>query len=141
MSGVIGVAALTAALALTSPAFAAGHAMPARYTCDGADVSPPLRWTAPPRGSRSLVLRLVDLDTSPRFLHWYVTSIPPRLRAIRAGAHVGRAHPNDFGRAGFGGPCPPSGQKHRYVFQLLALNARGRVLARGRLEGTYRRRG
>jgi Raf kinase inhibitor-like YbhB/YbcL family protein len=135
------IAALTAAFALTSPAFAAGHAIPPRYTCDGADASPPLRWAAPPHGTRSLALRLVDLDTSPRFLHWYVTGIPPRVRTIRAGARVGRAHRNDFGRTGYGGPCPPSGQKHHYVFQLLALNARGRVLARGRLEGTYRRRG
>jgi Raf kinase inhibitor-like YbhB/YbcL family protein len=136
---VTGFASLAAALALGSPAFGSGHALPRRYTCDGADASPPLRWTAPPSGTRSLVLRLVDLDTRPPFLHWYVTGLAPRLGGIAAGAQVGRAHRNDFGRVGYAGPCPPSGQTHRYVFQLIAVDARGHVVARARLEASYRR--
>jgi Raf kinase inhibitor-like YbhB/YbcL family protein len=136
---VTGLASLTVALALTSPAFGPGQTLPRRYTCDGADISPPLRWTVPPSRTRSLGLRLVDLDTHPRFLHWDVTGIAPRLRGIAAGAHVGRVHRNDFGRVGYGGPCPPSGQRHHYVFQLLALDARRHVVARARLEASYRR--
>jgi Raf kinase inhibitor-like YbhB/YbcL family protein len=130
-----------ASFVLSSPAFAPGHALPARYSCDGSDVSPPLRWTAPPRGIRSLTLRLVDLDTHPQFLHWYVTGLSPRLRSLAVGSRAGRQHPNSFGRVGYGGPCPPAGQTHRYVFQLVALGERGRVLARARLLTTYRRRG
>jgi len=135
-----GLASLAAALVLTSPAFGPGQMLPGRYTCDGADVSPPLRWTPPPSRTRSLVLRLVDLDTLPQFRHWYVTGIPLRLRAIATAARVGRAHRNDFGRLGYGGPCPPSGQIHHYLFQLLAVDARGRVVGRARLATTYRRR-
>jgi len=114
--------------------------LPGRYTCDGADISPPLRWTAPPNGTRWLALRVVDLDTHPQFRHWYVTGIPVRLRAIPPAARVGRAHRNDFGRVGYGGPCPPLGETHRYRFQLLALDAHRRVVARARLVATYRRR-
>ncbi len=111
-----GLASLAAAFALTSPAFASGHTLPSRYTCDGADVSPPLRWSAPPSGTRTLVLRFVDLDTHPRFLHWSVTGLPPGLRGLSPGARVGRQHRNDFGHIGYGGPCPPSGHTHHYIF-------------------------
>lgn len=133
------LALLAASFALSSPAFAGGHAIPARYTCGGADVSPPLRWTAPPAGTRSLRLDVVDLDTSPPFRHWTLTAIPARLRSLAAGTRVGRAGANDFGNAGYGGPCPPAGRTHRYRFELDALGAGGRVLARASLVGTYRR--
>jgi Raf kinase inhibitor-like YbhB/YbcL family protein len=130
---------LVAAFVLSSNAFSAGHAMPTRLTCDGSDVSPPLRWTAPPRGTRAFTLRLVDLDTQPQFVHWYVTALSPRLRGLAAASRAGRQHANSFGHVGYGGPCPPAGQTHRYVFQLYALGARGRVLAHARLLTTYRR--
>ena len=133
----IGLAAV--AFALTSPAFLPGQMLPQRYTCDGAGVSPPLRWTAPPSRARSFTLRVVDLDTHPHFRHWDVTAIPRRFRAIPAAARVGRAHRNDFGRVGYGGPCPPAGQTHHYLFRLLALDGRGHVVARAQLESTYRR--
>jgi Raf kinase inhibitor-like YbhB/YbcL family protein len=134
------LAALLGVFAISSAAFAPGQALPVRYSCDGADVSPPLRWTAPPRGTRSLALRLVDLDTRPQFLHWYVTGLSPRLRSLAPGSRLGRQHANAFGKVGYGGPCPPAGQTHRYVFQLIALGSRGRALARARLLTTYRRR-
>jgi Raf kinase inhibitor-like YbhB/YbcL family protein len=135
------LASLAAAFVLTSPAFAPGHAIPVRYTCDGPDVSPPLRWTTPPPGTRSLALRLVDLDSRPRpFLHWHVTGIPPSLRGLPADAHVGRVQGNDFSRAGYTGPCPVPGEKHRYRFQLVAVAANGRLLARATLVAPYRRR-
>jgi Raf kinase inhibitor-like YbhB/YbcL family protein len=133
-------AVAAAAFALTSPVFAPGHVIPSRYTCDGADVSPALRWTAPPRGTRSLTLRVTDLDTRPRFLHWYVTGIGIGVRALTAGTHVGRRHGNDFGGTGYGGPCPPTGRTHHYLFELRALGRGGRTLADARLVGTYRRR-
>lgn len=135
-----GLASLAVAFALTSPAFAPGDALPSRYTCDGADVSPPLRWSASPSGTRTLVLRFVDLDTRPPFLHWSVTGLAPGLRALSAHARVSRSHRNDFGHIGYGGPCPPSGQTHHYIFELRALDGHGRVLARARLAVTYRRR-
>ncbi len=134
------LALLLASLVLSSPAFAPGHAIPARYTCDGADVSPPLRWTTPPPGTRSLALAVVDLDTSPPFRHWRLAGIPPRVRRLAAGTRVGRSGPNDFGRVGYGGPCPPPGQTHRYRFELSAVGPGGRLLARATLVGTYRRR-
>jgi Raf kinase inhibitor-like YbhB/YbcL family protein len=134
------LALLLTSFVLVSPAFAPGHAIPARYTCDGADVSPPLRWTAPPPATRSFALAVVDLDTSPPFRHWTLSDVPARLRRLAAGSPVGRSSRNDFGRLGYGGPCPPRGQTHRYRFELSALGPGGRVLARAHLLGTYRRR-
>jgi Raf kinase inhibitor-like YbhB/YbcL family protein len=136
---VTALAAIGAAFLLTSPAFSAGHAIPARYTCDAADVSPPLRWTAPPRGTQSLTVRIIDLDTRPPFLHWYVSDIGAPVRRLLPGARVGHAHRNDFGNVGYGGPCPPRAQTHRYLFRLVALGRNGRVLGRASLVGTYRR--
>jgi len=130
-----------AAFVLTSPAFGSGAALPARYTCDGPDVSPPLRWTAPPAGTRSLALHLVDRDTPRVVRHWAVTGLPASLRRLAEGSEVGRAHRNDFGRTGYTGPCPRPGQRHHYLFQLVALGARGRVLARAPIFTTYRRGG
>jgi Raf kinase inhibitor-like YbhB/YbcL family protein len=127
---------LAVALTLTSPAFANGGRIPAKYTCDGADLSPPLRWTAPPSGSRSF--RLSVIDTSARgFVHWAASGIPARSRGLAAGAHAPREGTNGFGSRGWGGPCPPPGPVHNYVFTLQALDAHGRVLATARLVGRY----
>jgi Raf kinase inhibitor-like YbhB/YbcL family protein len=135
------LAALVSSLVLSSPAFAAGGSIPPRYTCDGADVSPALRWTHPPRGTHSFSLSIVDLDTHPRFLHWSVNGISPATHRLASGAHAGRSRRNSFGHVGYDGPCPPAGQTHRYRFRLVALDARGRVLAAATLVGTYRRHG
>jgi Raf kinase inhibitor-like YbhB/YbcL family protein len=134
------LALAAASFALTSPAFAPGHAIPPRYTCDGADVSPPLRWSAPPPGTHSFTVRVTDLDTQPRFLHWYLTGVGVRVRALMAGTRTGRRHRNDFGDAGYGGPCPPAGRTHHYMFELLSLGSGGRIIGDARLVGTYRRR-
>ena len=145
---------LAASFVLTSPAFHANAPIPRAYTCDGRDTSPPLRWTAPPHGTRSLALRVYDTDA--HFTHWLAWSISTRSRSLRAGALPPRQGRNDFGRAGYSGPCPPSGAPHHYVFTLYALaralspagsNAgaftaaltRAHVLARATLTGTYRR--
>ena len=132
------VAAL-ATLVLSSPAFAAGHAIPRAYTCDGRDVSPPLRWTAPPRGTQSFAITVVDVDAGG-FVHWRARGIPASARGLAAGEHATKELPNSFGHTGYSGPCPPRGSKpHRYVFRLEALEAGARVLAAATLVGTYHR--
>ena len=152
------IATLVSVLALTlsSPAFHSGGAIPKRYTCDGADLSPPLRWTAPPRAARSLALLVEDMSAPQVFKHWLAWGISPRSRGLATGARPPRQGRNDFGRVGYGGPCPPSGRNHRYVFRLYALRKplrlrsgaspeqfrralRGDVLGQARLVGTYRR--
>lgn len=146
---------------LTSSAFRDGEPIPAEYTCDGDDVSPPLAWSGAPPGTAALVL-VVDDPDARGFVHWVVLDIAgaadgalPRGVSRTPGApQEGR---NDFGRIGWGGPCPPSG-RHRYVFTLFALSEPlglpgtpdaatvrramdGRVLGTARLTGTYRRGG
>lgn len=132
------VAALAAAFVLTSPAFHTGGSIPRRYTCDGANVSPPLRWTAPPRGTASLSLTVVDPDApGGHFLHWRIRRLSPTLRALRAGSRLGG--PNSAGGTGWTGPCPPPGPAHHYRFELRALGPNGRMHAVARLVGLYRR--
>ena len=115
----------TGAFTLRSGAFAAGGAIPARYTCDGADVSPDLSWDGVPDGTAALVL-IVDDPDAGGFVHWLVLDMPPDRASLAPGA--GKAGgslqqgTNGFGSATWGGPCPPSGV-HRYRFTLYALAA------------------
>lgn len=113
----------TPRLTLASGAFAAGDAIPRRFTCDGADVSPDLSWTGVPDAAGSLVL-LVDDPDARDFAHWIVYALPPTVSHLEAGAGAASSHlaqgTNDFGRVGYGGPCPPSGT-HHYRFTLYAL--------------------
>jgi Raf kinase inhibitor-like YbhB/YbcL family protein len=108
---------------LTTSAFADGEAIPARYTCDGANVSPPLAWEDVPEGAGALVLTVLDRDARD-FVHWLLSNIPGEARELPEGQGdaIGTPGPNDFGSTGWGGPCPPSGE-HRYVFTLYALSA------------------
>src|SRR5690349_17206278 len=108
------VAALAAALVLTSPVLHAGGTIPARYTCSGANVSPPLRWTAPPAGTRSFSIGMVDVTAG--FVHWRAGGIPAKARSLPVGARLPQSAPNSFGQRGYAGPCPPAGAPHRYVF-------------------------
>ena len=112
-----------AELTLRSDAFGDGEAIPARYTCDGADVSPPLAWNGIPdqTGAFALIVRDPEADG---FVHWVLTDIPLDTTSLPDGMgdSVGIAGRNDFGRVGWGGPCPPSGE-HRYEFTLYALTA------------------
>jgi Raf kinase inhibitor-like YbhB/YbcL family protein len=129
--------ALAATLVLTSPAFQNGGAIPKRYTCDGANISPALRWTAPPRGTASFSLTVFDPDApNGGFLHWQIARLPASTRSLPAGSKLGGV--NGAGRRGYTGPCPPSGT-HHYRFQLRALARSGRVLATALLVGLYRR--
>lgn len=151
-----GSAAGAGGLALRSPAFAPGGRIPVEHTCDGRDLSPPLRWTAPPAGTRSFALLMDDPDAPGRtFTHWLAWGIPARARSLPAGTRAPVEGRNDAGRIGYIGPCPPAGV-HRYVFRLYALRAplplrrgasraeflaavRGRALAVARLVGRYSR--
>ena len=147
---------VAAAFALSSPAFAAGETIPARYTCEGANGSPALRWTTPPRRTRSLALVMDDPDApSGTFTHWLAWNIKPSARRLPAGARPPRQGRTSAGSIGYTGPCPPSGT-HRYVFKLYALRSplplragadrravdaalKGRVLLMARLVGRYGR--
>ena len=131
------LAVLGAALALTSPAFHTGGTIPARYTCSGANVSPPLRWTAGPRATRSFSVTMVDVTVG--FLHWQALSIPASVHSLPRNAHLRREGVNSFGKVGYGGPCPPPGRPHRYVFTVRAHAPGGRVLAEATLVGLYGR--
>jgi Raf kinase inhibitor-like YbhB/YbcL family protein len=114
---------------LISTAFKDGGIIPRTYTCDGANISPPLRWKHVPAGTRSLALICEDPDApGGSFIHWVVFNIPPTIDHL--GENVSHAEylpvgavqgKNDFGKAGYGGPCPPSGT-HGYAFQLYALD-------------------
>jgi hypothetical protein len=151
-------------LQLTSTAFTHGGAIPARYTCQGQDVSPPLAWRGVPERARSIVLIVDDPDApdprAPRmtWVHWVLYNIAPDAAGLAEGA--GTSPPagssgglNDWKRTGYGGPCPPIG-RHRYFHKLYALDTRleglkqptkaqveaamkGHVLAEAVLMGTY----
>jgi hypothetical protein len=155
-------------LRLTSAAFQDGGPIPAKYTCEGAEVSPPLTWTGVPVGTRSLSLIVDDPDApdpaAPRmtWVHWVLYNLPPSDAGLPEG--VGReALPpgtveglTDFKRTGWGGPCPPIG-RHRYYFKLYALDAllprtarqtkaqveramSGHIIAQAELVGSYEKR-
>jgi Raf kinase inhibitor-like YbhB/YbcL family protein len=114
---------------LTSPAFEPNGLIPPKYTCDGQDLSPPLAWHTVPETAQSLVLICDDPD-APRgtFVHWVMYNLPTSLMALPEGIPLGLSleqgglqGKNDFGKIGYGGPCPPSGT-HRYYFTLYALD-------------------
>lgn len=114
------------AMHVMSPSFRNGQTIPARYTCSGRDISPPLRFGGVPARAQALALTLID-RTAHGFTHWTVWNISPRIRGLAAGRvpQGSRQGANDFGRFGYGGPCPPVGQKpHHYVLTLYALDRR-----------------
>jgi hypothetical protein len=153
------------ALALTSTAFVHNGAIPAAYTCQGKDLSVPLAWGDVPAGTRSLALIVDDPDApdpaAPKmtWVHWVLYNIPPSATALKEGVKPGDLPKgtlegtNDWGRTGYGGPCPPIG-RHRYFFKLYALDVvlpdlgspdkkrleramKGHILAQHELVGTY----
>ncbi len=107
---------------ITSSAFADGETIPARYTCDGQDISPPLVITDAPPGTESLTLIVDDPDAPVgTWDHWVEFDIAPTGEIPEDVGQLGTAGSNSWGRTGFGGPCPPSGV-HRYFFKLFALD-------------------
>ena len=113
------------AITLTSPAFANGAAIPRRYTCDGDETSPPLRWTPPPKATRSLALLVEDPDApGGTFVHWTLYRLTAETQQLTEGTMPKQAKQgeNSSGQNDYAGPCPPKGDKaHRYVFTLYAL--------------------
>jgi Raf kinase inhibitor-like YbhB/YbcL family protein len=113
---------------LRSSAFSDGAAIPRRFSCEGEDLSPPLNWSDAPAQTRSFVLLCDDPDApAGTFHHWAAYDIPPDRSALPEGAGKGgeglKQAINDFGRPGYGGPCPPRGHgPHHYHFKLLALS-------------------
>jgi Raf kinase inhibitor-like YbhB/YbcL family protein len=127
-------------LALTSPAFVSGSAIPPAYTCDGNDISPPLHWSGVPSNATELRLSMVDTDARG-FIHWQVSMISPRATGVHGGdvPVVAIEGTNSFGTTGYRGPCPPRGARpHHYVITLTAL-AGEETVATGTLTGTYSR--
>ncbi len=109
---------------ISSPAFKHEGKIPAKYTCDGDDVSPPLRFAEVPAEAKSLALVMDDPDCpTGTFDHWVVWNIGPETRSVEEGKEPdGVQGMTDFRRKGYGGPCPPRGE-HRYFFKLYALDA------------------
>ena len=154
---------------ISSPAFSPNGEIPARYTCEGENISPPLEWSGAPDGTKSYVLVLKDPDapdpSAPRmtWIHWIVYNIPVTATGLPEAAceetmptGIRQAHSN-WMRPGYGGPCPPVG-RHRYIFTLYALDTplpelhradlnaveramNGHVIATAELVGTYKKRG
>ena len=158
------VANTEGAMQVNSKIISPGGEFPKRDTCDGGDISPHLAWSDVPASAKSLVLILDDPNAPGGvFTHWLLWDIPaavrelaenaPKTAQLPAGGSQGR---NDFGKLGYGGPCPPPGKPHRYFFRLYALDTvlglkagagrgeleramRGHAVARGELMGRYGR--
>jgi Raf kinase inhibitor-like YbhB/YbcL family protein len=146
-------------LAVTSRSFPSNGEIPVDYTCDGADRSPQITWSAPPPGTKSFAVMAEDPDAaSGTFTHWIVYNISADTRALPEAVDPatlgGSSGLNDFKRPGYGGPCPPQLEIHHYAFRVFALNAQlgggpepnrdaidaamsGHVLAAGVLVGSF----
>jgi hypothetical protein len=154
-------------MTLTSTAFAHNGPIPAKYTCEGDDISPPLRWEGVPAGTRSVALIVDDPDApdpkAPKltWVHWVLFNLPADTTGLGEGIPAGKLPAgtgeglNDWKRTGYGGPCPPIG-RHRYFHKLYALDTtltglnkptkahleaamRDHILARAELIGTYQK--
>lgn len=151
------------ALKLTIAAFADGGLIPKLHTCEGADISPSLEWDGEPATTRSWVLIVDDPDApGGTWNHWLLYDLPTAVHSLAQGykpGKVGQSGANDFGRTGYGGPCPPKGGgPHRYFFKLHALDIvslglpagvkrgqldkamRGHILGEAQYMGRYERR-
>ena len=148
---------------IKSSAFKEGAIIPGKYTCDNIDISPPLEWSQIPDGTKTFALICDDPDAPVgTWVHWVLFNLPgnilelpenmPKLEVLKNGGKQGK---NDFGKIGYGGPCPPGGT-HRYYFKIYALDKEldtkpgitkkellkameGYILAEGQLMGRYKR--
>jgi len=158
LAAVASFAAGGARIKITSSALREGESIPSKFTCDGGDTSPPLRIADVPSGAKSLALIADDPDApGGLFTHWLVWNISPQSNSIAEGsAPKGVQGTNDFGKSGYGAPCPPSGV-HRYYFRVFALDReldlrsgakrsqldaamKGHIIAQGELIGRYARK-
>ena len=153
------------AMKVTSSAFQQGGSIPAQYTCEGQDISPPLSWSAVPANAKSLAMIVDDPDApdpaKPQrvYVHWVLYNVPIQTTSLgenasKSGLPKGAVQgKNDWGNASYGGPCPPIG-RHRYFFKLYALDTmltglnaatkadleramKGHIVDSGELMGTY----
>lgn len=152
------------ALEIKSSAFQHGGDIPRKYTCDGTDVSPPLRWENAPSGTKAFALIADDPDAPVgTWAHWVIYDLPANTMELAEGIKSTETLPNgakqginDFRKVGYGGPCPPPGPAHRYFFRLYALDLetklkpratkqqlldaiKGHILAEAQLMGRYKR--
>ncbi len=152
------------AVDLKSSAFQKGGDIPRKYTCDGSNASPPLRWENSPSGTKSFALVADDPDAPVgTWVHWVLYDLPANTKELPEGVPAsetlskgGKQGINDFKKTGYGGPCPPPGPAHRYFFKLYALDAqtnlkpgatkqklldaiKGHILAESELIGRYKR--
>ena len=158
LAAIASFAAGGAKMKIISSAFQQGGNIPSKFSCDGANTSPPLQISDVPPEAKSLVLIVDDPDApSGLFTHWAVWNISPQSSTIPEGSTPkGVQGTNDFGKSGYGGPCPPSGA-HRYYFKIFALDReldlpsgakrsqldaamKGHVVAQGELMGRYARK-
>ena len=113
------------AFRLFSSAFSEGGFIPTLHSCQGADLSPSLEWSGEPAETRSFTLIVEDPDApAGTWCHWLLYDIPPKVHDLAQGykpGKLGLSGVNDFGKPGYGGPCPPKGGAHRYIFKLYAL--------------------
>jgi Raf kinase inhibitor-like YbhB/YbcL family protein len=148
---------------ITSPAFNEGGMIPKKYTCDGLDVSPPLTWASAPEGTKTFALICDDPDAPMgTWVHWVLFNLPGNINSLsenippqRTLSNNAKQGTNDFGKIGYGGPCPPGGT-HRYYFKIYALDTelnlapgitksnllaamKGHILGEGQLMGRYKR--
>ncbi len=155
---------MAAPLTVQSSAFQEGADIPKQYTCEGADISPPLSWNEPPQNTKSFALIVDDPDAPVgTWVHWVAWDLPGSARQLPENIAKSAAMPgggqqgtNDFKKTGYGGPCPPPGKAHRYFFKLYALDStlnlkpgaskkdleqaiKGHILAQGQLMGKYQR--
>ena len=158
LAAIASFAAGGAKMKITSSAFQEGGNIPSKFSCDGGNTSPPLQISNVPPEAKSLVLIVDDPDApSGLFTHWAVWNISPQTNTVAEGrTPKGVQGTNDFGRSGYGGPCPPSGM-HRYYFKIFALDReldlpfgakrsqldaalKGHAIAQGELMGRYSRK-
>ena len=159
LSAIVSLAAGGSKMKITSSAFQEGGNIPSKFTCDGADVNPALRFEGAPAEAKSLGLIVDDPDAPVGlFTHWLIWNIDPKTTEIAENSAPAKAvqGTNDFPKTGYGGPCPPSGT-HRYYFKIFALDQmldlkagakraevdaamRGHVIGQGELMGRYSRK-
>jgi Raf kinase inhibitor-like YbhB/YbcL family protein len=151
---------------LTSPAFANGTTFPEQYTCQGKNISPPLKWSGVPSLAKSLVLIMDDPDAPiGTWVHWVLYNLPSSTTELPEGfgapgnkpADTAKPGKNDFKHLGYGGPCPPAGKPHRYFLKLYALDSvldlqsgatkkdveramKKHIIGQGQLMATYKRK-
>lgn len=150
-------------LKLLSTVFQDGGMIPSKYTCDGANISPPLQWSGLPPNTKSIALIVDDPDAPGKtWVHWVLYDLSPTrteldedIKPKTGVSGGGKQGSNDFRQSGYGGPCPPSGT-HRYFFKIYALDVetslrdgatkdeleramQGHILSHGELLGRYQR--